>query len=77
MIRQPSSRTGENPPYGMIGGIEEIIRSPIRVSILPDRNGSLTWPLSEIATSQGSQEAGLVVSLSYGKYGHNRKGGGT
>ena len=20
---QPSSRTGENPPYGMIGGIEE------------------------------------------------------
>ena len=23
LIRQPSSRTGENPPYGMIGGIEE------------------------------------------------------
>ena len=23
MIRQPSSRTGENPPYGVIGGIEE------------------------------------------------------
>ena len=23
LTRQPSSRTGENPPYGMIGGIEE------------------------------------------------------
>jgi hypothetical protein len=23
LIRQPSSRIGENPPYGMIGGIEE------------------------------------------------------
>ena len=23
LISQPSSRTGENPPYGMIGGIEE------------------------------------------------------
>ena len=23
LIRQPSSRTGENPPYGMTGGIEE------------------------------------------------------
>src|SRR5450759_4338255 len=23
LVRQPSSRTGENPPYGMIGGIEE------------------------------------------------------
>src|SRR5438067_6763590 len=23
LIRQPSSRTGENPPYGMSGGIEE------------------------------------------------------
>ena len=23
MESQPSSRTGENPPYGMIGGIEE------------------------------------------------------
>src|ERR1019366_2068704 len=23
LICQPSSRTGENPPYGMIGGIEE------------------------------------------------------
>src|SRR6516164_7135664 len=23
LIGQPSSRTGENPPYGMIGGIEE------------------------------------------------------
>jgi hypothetical protein len=23
LIRQPSSRTGENPPYGMIGRIEE------------------------------------------------------
>jgi hypothetical protein len=30
---QPSSRTGENSPYGMIGGIEGnvgIIRSPVR-----------------------------------------------
>jgi hypothetical protein len=36
---QPSSRTGENPPYGMIRGDRGnvgIIRSPIRASILPD-----------------------------------------
>jgi hypothetical protein len=35
----PSSRTGENPPYGMIGGDRGdvgIIRSPVRASILPD-----------------------------------------
>jgi hypothetical protein len=37
LIGQPSSRTGENSPYGMIGGIEGnvgIIRSPVRASIL-------------------------------------------
>jgi len=36
---QPSSRTGENPSYGLIGGDRGnvgIIRSPIRASILPD-----------------------------------------
>jgi hypothetical protein len=36
---QSSSCTEENPPYGMIGRIEETsasIRSPIRASILPD-----------------------------------------
>src|SRR6516165_7185857 len=36
---QPSSRTGENSPYGMIGGDRGnvgIIRSPVRASILPD-----------------------------------------
>jgi hypothetical protein len=41
--RHPSSRTGENPPYGMIGGIEDyvgIIRSPVRAPILPDCGGA-------------------------------------
>src|SRR5712675_520801 len=40
----PSSRTGENPPYGMIGGGRGnvgIIRSPVRASILPDRADEL------------------------------------
>src|SRR6202047_2979198 len=34
----PPSRTGETPPYGMIGGIEETSASfeaPVRASILP------------------------------------------
>src|SRR6516165_418341 len=38
----PSSRTGENPPYGMIRGDRGdvgIIRSPVRASILPDCGG--------------------------------------
>jgi hypothetical protein len=42
LIRQPSSRTGENPPYGMIGGDRGdvgIIRSPVRASIPPDCGG--------------------------------------
>ena len=41
-IGQPSSRTGENPPYGMIGGIKETSassRSPVRALILPDCGG--------------------------------------
>jgi hypothetical protein len=36
---QPSSRIGENPPCGMIGGSRGnvgIIRSPVRASTLPD-----------------------------------------
>jgi RNA-directed DNA polymerase len=44
LIRQPSSRIGENPPYGMIGGDRGnvgIIRSPVRASILPDCGGRL------------------------------------
>ena len=39
---QPSSRIGENPPYGMIGrdrGNVGIIRSPVRASTLPDCGG--------------------------------------
>src|SRR6266481_2703822 len=39
---QPSSRTGENPPYGMIGGDSGnvgIIRSPLRATVLPDCGG--------------------------------------
>ena len=44
---QPSSRIGENPPYGMIGRVEETsasfearsIRSPLRASILPECGG--------------------------------------
>ena len=34
----PSSRTGENPPYGDRGDVG-IIRSPVRASILPDCGG--------------------------------------
>jgi hypothetical protein len=38
LTSQPSSRTGVNPPYGMIGRVEETsgIRIPVRASILPD-----------------------------------------
>ena len=39
LICQPSSRTGENPPYGMIGGDGGnvgIIRSPLRATVPPD-----------------------------------------
>src|SRR3954469_14990321 len=42
LIGQPSSRTGENPPYGMSGGDRGnvgIMRSPVRASILPDCGG--------------------------------------
>src|SRR5215469_16630143 len=36
----PSSRTGENPPYGMIGGSRRRRhQSPVRASILPDCGG--------------------------------------
>src|SRR6516165_4929313 len=43
----PSSRTGENPPYGMIGGDRGdvgIIPSPVRASILPDYRPRLRRP---------------------------------
>ena len=39
---QPSSRTGENPPYGMIGRVEETTASfeaRVRASTLPDCGG--------------------------------------
>ena len=38
LICQPSSRTGENPPYGMKGGDGGnvgIIRSPLRATVHP------------------------------------------
>src|SRR6516165_5406567 len=62
---QPSSRTGENSPYGMIGGIEEafgIIRSPVRASILPDLvmlAPGTDWPLSRPFSEGTSESASL------------------
>src|SRR5262245_51079499 len=38
---QPSNRTGENPPYGMIGGIEETSRIPLAYR---DPQGRLSAP---------------------------------
>src|SRR6516164_7177561 len=45
LISQPSSRIGENPPYGMRGGDDGnggIIRSPQRAIVLPDREPAVT-----------------------------------
>jgi hypothetical protein len=39
-ISRPWSRTGENPPYGILGrddGNVGIIRSPVRAVVLPDQ----------------------------------------
>ena len=44
---QPSSRTGENPPYGMIGGIEETSASCEARSAprsYPTAGGGQQWP---------------------------------
>src|ERR1700748_3115614 len=45
--RHPSSRTGENPPYGMIGGIEETSASFEARSAprsYPTPGGAQSWP---------------------------------
>src|SRR5450631_4517884 len=60
---QPSSRTGENPPYGTIGGIEETSASceaPVRASTLPncEKSSSLSRPIRKRRHSRQAASAG-------------------
>ena len=89
MESQPSSRTGENPPYGMIGGIEETSASfearsaprsyptPILGSRPPVRGGKkVSMPLpSEPARGHDEAVVGVVAGyLSKFSLGRARRG---
>src|SRR6266581_7313862 len=47
---QPSSRTGENPPYGMIGGIEETSAS-FEARSAPRSYPTTSWHISSFRCS--------------------------
>src|SRR5882724_9370612 len=51
----PSSRTGENPPYGMIGGSRKRRHhsKPVRASILPDHDQAAHPPRSVVVIVAG------------------------
>ena len=86
LICQPSSRTGENPPYGMIGedrGNVGIIRSPVRASIPPDRSWAISAPLLDhgvrkrkaASTAQLGRGSGSdgVADESFSKFPHRTR----
>ena len=59
-ISRPWSRTGENPPYGILGGDDGnvgIIRSPVRAIVLPDhqpdRPHTTRWKLATLVGEPG------------------------
>jgi hypothetical protein len=55
---QPSSRTGENSPYGMIGGIEETSAS------FEARSAPRSYPtISEIGYTAVAQFATLIEAI--------------
>jgi hypothetical protein len=65
LIRQPSSRTGENPLYGMIGRIEETSAS------FEARSAPRSYPtqadlVEEVQRASGRLEAHLRVSVPEG-----------
>ena len=53
---QPSSRTGENPPYGMIGGIEETSAS------FEARSAPRSYPTTRTLIIEGSSRPGSSYS---------------
>ena len=67
---QPSSRTGENPPYGMIGGIEETsasfeARSAPRSYPIPIRYGRLSHRKAELECTSPWMRAPQAGSLAH------------
>jgi len=60
LTRQPSSRTGENPPYGMIGGSEETSAS------FKARSAPRSYPTGSLGEqSPGATRPGLLPPLPF------------
>ena len=64
LTSQPSSRTGENPPYGMIGGIEETSAS------FEARYAPRSYPTTKVPTT----EAGAILLPLHQKLKGDRHG---
>ena len=58
---QPSSRTGENPPYGMIGGIEETSAS------FEARSAPRSYPTYQVALPRHRENTALGYFLCAGR----------
>src|SRR6516165_2728001 len=56
LISQPSSRIGENPPYGMRGGTMETAAS------FEVRNAPSSYPTGEPTADPGLEPVGIVVA---------------